>query len=327
MTASEPRLTSHLIFLGFVLEALERQGLLDDTLVVFTSDNGPPFLNAKTTLYDAGTCLPLVVRRPTARQNGISNPNMVSYIDFLPTFLEWAGLPLNYSLRDAATSEGSGYLTPGSGFATNVARSPPRIGCSFLPILERSEQLPPAQWQHRVFGSHTFHELQNYWPTRVLRTPRYKYHRNIAWQLPFPFATDLYASYSWQGVRNMETPSIGGRKLANYLSRPAEELFDLETDPDELHNLANAPEHRKLVSQLRLELEQWQQQTKDLWLFRDGCSLLHMSAYAKDDLRVPNRFDLDVDRPSTEGLALFHVGDAVTEVQSRSGGGLSNGVH
>ncbi|KXT00155.1 hypothetical protein AC578_3304 [Pseudocercospora eumusae] len=74
---------------GMILEALERQGLADSTLVVFTSDNGPPFLNSKTTLYDAGIHLPLIVRVPGSKP-GVKNPNVVSFIDFVPTFLDWA---------------------------------------------------------------------------------------------------------------------------------------------------------------------------------------------------------------------------------------------
>lgn len=291
--------------LGLLLDTLRKEGLEEDTLVVFTSDNGPPFLNAKTTLYDAGTCLPLIVRQPGGPQ-GVANPNMVSWIDFLPTFLDWAGLKSN------ASQEQGGYVTPGSGMAAiSSSKSPPRRGRSFLGILRESERLPSSQWQHRVFGSHTFHELQNYWPTRVLRTPRYKYHRNIAHQLPFPFATDLYASMSWEGMRNVEEPRIGNRKLAAYLSRPAEELFDLEADPDELNNLATSPAHSQLLTDLRHELETWQQQTRDLWLYRDGSSLLALSRYSADGLRVPDRFDLDIDKPSTSKGPLLGVGAQV----------------
>jgi N-sulfoglucosamine sulfohydrolase len=143
-----------------VLAALERAGLADDTLVCFLSDNGSPFLNSKTTLFDAGVHLPLILRKPGDRA-GVASPNLVSFIDILPTFLDWAR------------------CAPPAG---------PRRGRSLLPILEETRLLP--DWQ-RVFGSHTFHEITNYWPTRFMRTPRYKYHRNVAWQLDFPFSGDL----------------------------------------------------------------------------------------------------------------------------------------
>jgi N-sulfoglucosamine sulfohydrolase len=289
--------------IGMVLDALERQGLADDTLVVFLSDNGPPFINAKTTLYDAGTCLPLLVRRPGA-QAGIANPNMVSWADILPTFLDWAGLPPDYSTRSGG---GSSHQVPGGGYGEEDTslRSPPRLGRSFLPVLERSDVLPESEWQHHVFGSHTFHELHNYWPTRVLRSRRYKYHRNIAWRLDFPFASDLYASYTFEGIRNSPNPVIGSRSLKNYLFRLAEELFDLETDPDEVHNLASDPAHAEVLADIRLKLEQWQQATHDPWLVRDGCSLEMVARYGKDGLVLPDRFDIDADKPGLDGVPVL----------------------
>ena len=220
--------------LGFLMEALERQGLADDTLVIFTTDNRPQFINAKTTLYDSGTCLPLLVRRPGAKA-GLVNPNMVSFIDMLPTFLDWTGLPLDDSTCNLDSTVGA--QQPGSGVNHAKARSPNRLGVSFLPILETCDNLPADKWQQPVFGSH---ELQNYWPTRVMRDRRFKYHRNIAWRLDFPFASDLYASYKFEGMKNSGTVMVEQRTLKDYLFRPDKELFDLENDPDEIRNLARS---------------------------------------------------------------------------------------
>ena len=271
---------------GFVLAALERAGLADSTLVVFTSDNGPPFINAKTTLYDAGTCLPFIVRQPGGRGD-VVNPNMISYIDVLPTFLDYAGLGTDLRLNDA---------------------SPSRIGRSFLPILEHTDILPGNAWQQHVFGSHTFHEIQMYWPTRVMRSRQYKYHHNIAWRLDFPFAADLYASYTFEGIRNDTKPvMIGPRPLKSYLFRPDEELYDLEADPQEVHNLAKDPKHQEVLLSMRQTVEAWQKQTRDLWLFKDGVSLEMLYRYGKEGLKVPDRFDIDADEPGTKGLKLMKV--------------------
>ena len=83
---------------GFILDNLERQGLAESTLVIVTSDNGPPFINAKTTLYDSGTCLPFFVRNPELVKRGLvglTNPNMVSFLDILPTMLDWSDICLD----------------------------------------------------------------------------------------------------------------------------------------------------------------------------------------------------------------------------------------
>ena len=65
--------------LGLMMDVLRQKGLEDSTLVVFVSDNGAPFINSKTTLYDAGVKLPLIIRNPTSTAPGVVNPNIVSF--------------------------------------------------------------------------------------------------------------------------------------------------------------------------------------------------------------------------------------------------------
>ena len=119
---------------GLLLAALEQRDLSESTLVCVISDNEPPFINSKTTLFDAGVSLPVIVRKPGAK-SGVVNPNIISYIDFLPTLLDWAGA------KDRKSSN---------------ATSQTRLGQSFLPILESSDRLPGDQWQQQNFGSHTY---------------------------------------------------------------------------------------------------------------------------------------------------------------------------
>ncbi|ERS98137.1 N-sulfoglucosamine sulfohydrolase [Sporothrix schenckii 1099-18] len=269
---------------ALLLGELEAAGLDNDTLVLFTSDNGPPFVNSKSTLYDAGVHLPLIVRAPGGTP-GVVNPNMVSFVDILPTFLDWAGHP-------ELNAHGGG----GGGSK--------RQGRSFLPILGESAALPG--WDH-VFGSHTFHELTAYYPTRYLRTRRYKYHRNVAWQLDFPFPGDLYGAVSWEGMRNAEAAKIGQRTIANYIRRGPEELFDLEADPDEVHNLANDEAHKEILLDCRRRLEKWQLATEDPWYFRDGISTRVVYNHIDAGMKMPDRWDFDVDNPgSRDGVTALY---------------------
>lgn len=262
---------------GLILDSLNEHGYGDDILVIFLSDNGPPFLNSKTTLYDAGVRLPLLIHQPGASSQGVLNPNMVSFTDILPTVLDWAG----YNEEEQQNHQ------------------PRRRGRSLLPVLTHSEV--EETWEQHVFGSHTFHEITNYYPTRFLRTRRYKYHRNIAWKLDFPFSTDLYASLSWEGIRNASPGpvKIGERSLKAYIQRPPEELYDLQNDPTETVNLATDPAHQELLVSLRGKLETWQRETNDPWLFRDGVSLLEMQGHLDAGLVVPDRFDFDVSAPGS----------------------------
>ncbi|TKA24532.1 hypothetical protein B0A50_06690 [Salinomyces thailandicus] len=275
--------------IGMLREELRKRDLDGNTLVIFVSDNGAPFVNSKTTLYDAGVRLPLLVYQPGSK-GGVINPNMVSFLDILPTCIDWAGV------------KGEDIRTE------NTGKSPPRRGASFLPIISQSQTLPNEQWRQHVFGSHTFHEIQNYWPTRFLRNHRYKYHRNIAWRLDFPFASDLYCSLSWEGIRNSvpvanddqsDTPEImlGRRRLQHYLFRGPEELFDIENDPEEIENLAGKPEYADVVKGMRAQLEHEQYETGDVWLFRDGVSVITTLHAQKLGLKLPQRFDFDSTRP------------------------------
>ena len=266
---------------GMMLQELQNSGLADNTLIIFMSDNGPPFLNSKTTLYDAGVHLPLVVKAPQCAK-GILNPNMISYVDILPTILEFAG-----------------------GNEPNRTDAPRRLGRSFLDILDKSSLFP--DW-NSVCGSHTFHEVTNYWPTRFLRTRRYKYHRNLAWRLDFPFAADLYGSLTWEDVRDAEkNPSraIGGRALKDYFFRPAEELYDLDVDPREVVNLAQSGEHASVLADMRTRLEAWQVATNDMWLFRDGVSVLLNRRHLAEGMVLPDRLDIDADSMDSKGVKAY----------------------
>lgn len=264
--------------IGFVLNALADSGLTSSTLVIFLSDNGPPFMNSKTTLYDAGVQLPLIIKHPE-RQPAVSSA-MVSYIDILPTILE---------------------------FVDHPAKQDPthkRIGRSLLLNLGSASDDDKFD---RVFGSHTFHEVTNYWPTRFIRDRKYKYHRNLAWRLDFPFASDIYGSLSWEDVRNSHDGEIlvGKRKLKDYFFRGPEELYDLENDPLEVNNLAGHPDHQKLLERMRMTLEEWQRRTEDPWLYRDSVSVWFNRYHLLSGLKIPDRFDFDVDRPGNTYVKAF----------------------
>ncbi|KAH8883693.1 alkaline phosphatase-like protein [Thozetella sp. PMI_491] len=268
---------------GLILAALDRAGFTENTLVLFLSDNGPPFVNSKTTLFEAGVRLPFLMRAPGVAPPGIVSPNLVSYIDILPTLLDWAG-STSYPSAEGKV---------------------PRRGRSVLPILGNNTE--EKDWSS-LFGSHTFHEITNYWPTRYMRNRKYKYHRNVCWKLDFPLAMDLYASVSFEGMRNSATDStpamIGPRKLRDYICRPPEELYDLESDPHEIRNLAIDPSHHATLKGMREALEAWQKETSDLWLWRDGVALIRYisSDYAREGLKIPDQFDFDADKPETTGL-------------------------
>jgi N-sulfoglucosamine sulfohydrolase len=221
---------------GLLLNVLRDTKHEGDTLVVYLSDNGRAFPGAKTTLYDEGIHLPLIVASPAQSRRGVRNNAMVSWVDITPTILDWA---------HAA-----------------APRDQQLAGSTLLPILEQAD---PPGWD-RVFASHSFHEIQQYYPMRALRTREYKYILNIAAPLEFPIAGDIVSSPTWQVVAARPSVGLGARTVQAFLHRPAEELYDLRQDPSEVRNLAADPAHREVLERMRAEMTKFRAETHDPWL-------------------------------------------------------------
>ena len=244
--------------LGVLIEALKETGHWDDTLILFLSDNGPPFPGAKTNLYEPGMNLPLIVRNPKQKSPGGTTDAMVTWADITPTILDFCGITPR----------------PRPGFRRGANGDPPRRpgpvrsvtfhGRSFLSTLDHEH---PRGFDE-IYASHTFHEITMYYPMRVIISGRYKYIFNVAHQLPYPFASDLFASPTWQGVLKRKATLYGKRTVYSYLHRPRHELYDLGEDPDEVANLAYEPAHQERLKLLQEKLKAWQQKTKDPWYLK-----------------------------------------------------------
>jgi N-sulfoglucosamine sulfohydrolase len=224
---------------GRLIEILKKAGKFDDTLIIYMSDNGVPFPGAKTTVYEPGLNLPCIVRNPAAKKRGVVSEAFVSWVDITPTILDFAGV--------------------------KPARLRKLHGRSFLPVLEQEK----PDGRDEVFASHTFHEVTMYYPMRVVRSGKFKLIWNIAYPLPFPFASDLYGSATWQDtLTHGEDYVYGKRSVSAYEHRPQFELYDLEKDPDELHNLADDSAHREKLTELKQKLREFQKRTNDPWVLK-----------------------------------------------------------
>jgi N-sulfoglucosamine sulfohydrolase len=220
-----------------LLEILHETKHWEDTLVIFISDNGIAFPGAKTTLYEPGMRLPCVVRNPYAQQNGVVTDAMVTWADITPTILDFA----------RATPKNAAFH-----------------GRSFLDVLSSEHT---DGWDE-IYASHTFHEITMYYPMKVVRTRRYKLIWNIAHGLEYPFASDLYESATWQDILQTGADYYGKRRVEAYLHRPQFELYDLESDPHEVNNLAEGEAHAQALAELQSKLKKFQERTKDPWILK-----------------------------------------------------------
>ena len=217
------------------LEALEKAGRADDTLVLCFSDHGMPFPGAKASPYETGLHIPFVAAGPGVKAGAVSDA-MISLADVLPTVVEWAGakMPDGYEVH----------------------------GRSFASILAGEEQ--PDRDRH--FYSHTFHEIVNFFPWRGVRTRKYKYTKFLFPELAMPLPSDLWGSSTWQGVRRRQDRTVGLRNTQKMLHHAPEELYDLDADPMEANNLAGSARHQSILAELRAEVDAFRERTGDPWL-------------------------------------------------------------
>ncbi len=237
-------------YVGKVLDELRQQGVADQTLVIFMTDNGRPFPRCKTSVYDSGIQSPFLVRWPAGNvRAGGTSESLLSSVDIAPTLLELAGLPMEPTFQ----------------------------GKSFARLLTD----PTANYRDYIFAEHNWHDYTAH--ERAVRSERFKYIRNSWPDLPGTPPADAVKGPTFQEMRKMrDAHQLTPEQMTVFLKpRPAEELYDVQSDPQELKNLAGISEHETTLKQLRAVLDQWERQTAD-WT---------------PDPRPPDQFDRETGEP------------------------------
>ena len=218
-------------YVGEVLAELERQNAASNTLVLFISDNGRAFPRCKTTLYDAGIRSPWIMRWPARVKAGGQCDRLVSSVDIGPTFLTLAGIPIPRSFE----------------------------GRDFSALFANPEK-PTREY---VYAEHHWHDFDAC--ERAVRSERFKYIRNYFNDLQGTPPADAVRSPTFQAMRRLrDAGKLKTGELNPFTKpRPAEELYDVQSDPHEMRNLAGEPTHEKTLEQFRAELARWQKETGD----------------------------------------------------------------
>lgn len=241
--------------IGLVLRELEAAGFGDDTLVLFSSDNGVPFPSGRTNVYEPGIREPFIVYDPTRPSSaGKRSDAMVSLLDVTPTVLDWFGIqPPDYDI-----------------FGKPVTLT----GASVLPLVGADGGGEGVSGQERaVFASHSLHEATMYYPMRAVRSRGFKLIHNLGFKMPFPIDQDFYVSPTFQDILNRTRegrPLPWIKTLRCYYYRDQWELFDLDHDSREAVNLAEDPGHSAVLEALQTQLFKWQQITHDPWMCAPG---------------------------------------------------------
>ncbi|KAL9894779.1 N-sulfoglucosamine sulfohydrolase isoform 1-T6 [Glossina fuscipes fuscipes] len=225
---------------GLVLRELESFDFANNTLVMYTSDNGPPFPAARTNLYERGIKSPFILASPNAEDRHHETTGaMVSLMDVYATVLDAFQLSLN-----------------NSAFSSK----------SLMPLLRKE---PRPQEDDAVYGSHSYHEITMDYPMRMIRTRQYKLIHNLNYWSYFPIDQDFYTSPTFQQILNatLHRDNLPWyRSLQSYYERPEWELYNIKSDTMERHNLAEQPEYKNVLKVLKQRLHEWQASTNDPWL-------------------------------------------------------------
>lgn len=216
--------------IGFVLDKLQEDGLADRTVVVFMGDHGRAMIRAKQWPYDSGLHIPFIIRwpqgipAPQGWRPGTVDDRLLAAIDLTATTLWIAGV------QPPLTMQGRVFLGP------------------------------EAMARRFVFGGRDRCD-ETVDRIRTVRSLRYRYIRNYYPERPF-LQLNRYKEFSYPVISLMRDLQAEGKLnpvQARLLAptRPPEELYDLQSDPYEIHNLVESPAHQEVLSELRAALDTW----------------------------------------------------------------------
>jgi arylsulfatase A-like enzyme len=224
--------------LGEVMESLRRHGLEQKTLLIYSSDQGAEWPHAKWTCYDTGLRVPFIARWPGMIKPGATNDALISLIDVMPTLVELAG----------GTSEAS------------------IDGRSFKDVLIDAA----ARHDRYIFASHTGDGDMNVFPQRCAGDGRFKYILNLhperKWTTHFTKVEGIPNSHrevyaTWE--EKAKSDPAAAKLLKTIEWHPAEELYDTQSDPYELNNIAGDARQAEKLNELRGRLRAWLESAKD----------------------------------------------------------------
>lgn len=248
--------------LGNILSLLAETGELDNTLVIYTSDNGMPFPRAKSNNYEYGTHVPFAVRWGNGIPQHQDVSDFLSLTDLAPTFLELAGIPVPPAMT--GRSFRSQLLAGKSG------------------LIDSTRDAAFTGFQRHIGSA----RLDNKgYPSRAIHTGKFLYIRNLApdrWPAGRPpDLDDIDDGSPSKNVLVLQRQRFARQWELAAGKRPAEELYAVDKDPAQLHNLANDPEYSALKATLAARLDKEMARTGDPWASGNGDSFDSYIYYGK----------------------------------------------
>tara|TARA_B100001093_G_scaffold31628_1_gene27341 strand:- start:1360 stop:3009 length:1650 start_codon:yes stop_codon:yes gene_type:complete len=210
---------------GRILDELEADGLLKSTVIFWYTDHGGPLPRQKRLLYDAGLQVPMIIRYPDGWRAGEIDEQLISFVDFKSTALSLAGI------------EPPDYVD----------------GRAFVGEFQSSEE-------RRYIHAAADRFDRQYDTIRAVRDARFKYLRNYnpeqGYYLPLSYREQMPIMQELLRLRDLGQLNEAQAQWFRSV-KPEQELFDTESDPHELVNLATDPAYAEKLSELSAELDNW----------------------------------------------------------------------
>ncbi|MEK9604479.1 MAG: sulfatase, partial [Flavobacteriaceae bacterium] len=216
---------------GMILDQLEEDGLLEQTIVVWYSDHGGPLPRQKRLLYDSGLKVPMIIRYPNKERAGERDDRLTSFVDFPPTLLSMVGI------------QAPSYMQ-GQAFEGEFRAETPR---KF--IHGHADRFDESVDMIRAVRNKKFKYLKNFYP-------------NLPYYLPLAYRENMEVM---QELLRMRDAGELDENQAQWFrqSKVKEELFDTENDPHELNNIADDPKYADVLNSLRTECDRWMKAIDD----------------------------------------------------------------
>lgn len=253
---------------GKILDELDKDGLAEDTVVLYYSDHGSGMPRSKRWPYDSGLRVPLIVRipekwkhlRPAGYAAGGTNGRMVGFVDMGPTALRLAGV------GKVGYQQGSAFL----GANLDTARP---FNFGFRGRMDERYDLVRSATDGRYVY------LRQYMPHKI-------YGQHIAYMFETP------TTAVWKKLYDAGKLNAAQRKF--WEEKPFEELYDLQSDRDEVNNLAGTPAMKGVLEKMRKAVTEWMVSTGDRGLLPE--EELHVAGRVFDFQKVNGMAELAASR-------------------------------
>jgi N-sulfoglucosamine sulfohydrolase len=234
--------------IGDAITVLEEHGLLDNTIIIISGDNGMPFPRGKGNLYDSGVRVPLAIRWGSKVKLGRHVDDFISFADIAPTLLELTGVAVPKDMT--GVSFANLLISDQSGMTDPANRSQVIFGRERHKVVQKYPN--PGGYPSRGLRTHEFLYIRNYQPDWWPAGSNHKTKTNvIRWHGdcdPSPTKSYIIANqYKNKGHRRAYRLSFS--------KRPTEELYDLNKDPDQIKNQANDSKYSDILKKLRSQLQ------------------------------------------------------------------------